>query len=66
MEILYRYREKDTAFQQRGTGKWRFMQPARRPVIANRLQKRTIPAAAQFFTLHPAHPQRHKAIPSSE
>jgi hypothetical protein len=35
MEDLYRHREKYAAFQQRGNGKWRFMQPARQPVFAN-------------------------------
>jgi hypothetical protein len=28
-------REKNAAFRQRGKGKWRLMQPVRRPVIAN-------------------------------
>jgi hypothetical protein len=34
-EVLCRHREKYGAFQQRGKGTRRFMQPARRPVIAN-------------------------------
>jgi DNA-binding NarL/FixJ family response regulator len=32
---VVRHREKHGTFQQRGKGKWRFMQPALRPVIAN-------------------------------
>jgi hypothetical protein len=35
MEVMCRHREKYAAFQWRGKGKWRFMQPARHPVIAN-------------------------------
>jgi hypothetical protein len=32
--VMCRHREKYAAFQQHGKGKWRFMQPACRPVIA--------------------------------
>jgi hypothetical protein len=35
MEDLCHHREKYAEFQQRRKGKWRLMQPARRPVIAN-------------------------------
>jgi hypothetical protein len=48
MEDLCHHREKYTAFRQHGKGKWRLMQPSRRPVIERRqeISARTGPGGA--------------------